>query len=85
MKFTKIVDTEIRRAKFDDGKVFAIIGQVKELLEKEIIYPDNTSGNEEKWLGVEQNDSFTRIREFDTLEDAKNYYKSIHEVRKDAE
>lgn len=34
MKFTKVVDTEIRKAKLDDGTVCAIIGQVKELLEK---------------------------------------------------
>lgn len=75
MRFTKIVDTEIRKAKFDDGTVYAVIGQVKELLEKEIIFPDNTSGNEEKWLGIEKNGDV--FREFNTLEDAKNYYRSI--------
>jgi hypothetical protein len=78
MKFTKVVDTEIRKAKFDDGTIYAIIGQVKELLEKEIIFPDNTdntSGNEEKWLGIEKNGDV--FREFNTLEDAKNYYRSI--------
>lgn len=75
MKFTKVVDTEIRKAKFDDGTVYAIIGQVKELLEKEIIFPDNTSGNEEKWLGIEKNGDI--FKEFNTLEDAKNYYRSI--------
>ena len=75
MKFTKVVDTEIRKAKLDDRTVYAIIGQVKELLEKEIIFPDNTSGNEEKWLGIEKNGDV--FREFNTLEDAKNYYRSI--------
>lgn len=75
MKFTKIVDTEIRKVKFDDGTVYAVIGQVKELLEKEIIFPDNTSGNEEKWLGIEKDGDV--FREFDTLEDAKNYYRSV--------
>ena len=75
MKFTKVVDTEIRKAKVDDGTVYAIIAQVKELLEKEIIFPDNTSGKEEKWLGIEKNGAV--FREFNTLEDAKNYYRSI--------
>lgn len=75
MKFTKVVNTEIRKAKFDDGTVYAIIGQVKELLEKEILFSDNTSGNEEKWLGIEKDGDV--FREFNTLEDAKNYYCSI--------
>ena len=75
MKITKIKDTEIRRAKNDDGTVYAIIGEVKELLEKEIIFPDNTAGNESKWLGIE--DSGAYIREFNSLDDAKNYYRSL--------
>lgn len=75
MKFTKVVGTEIRKVKFDDGTVYAIIGQVKELLEKEIIFHDNTFGNEEKWLGIEKCGDV--IREFNTLEDVKNYYRSI--------
>lgn len=75
MKITKIIDTEIRKAKLEDGTVYAIIGQVKELLEKEIIFPDNTYGNEEKWLGIEEKGNI--IREFETLEEAKNYYRKI--------
>ena len=79
MKFTKVVGTEICKAKLDDGTIYAIIGQVKELLEKEIIFPDNTSGNEEKWLGIENNgDNF---KEFNTLQDAKNYYRSIFVIK----
>ena len=75
MKFTKVVGTEIRKAKRDDGTVYAVIGQVKELVEKEIIFFDNTSGNEEIWLGIEKNGD--TIKEFTTLEDAKNYYRTI--------
>lgn len=75
MKITKVIGTEIRRVKLDNGIVYAIIGQVKELLDKEIIFSDNTSGNEKKWLGLEENGDI--IKEFNTLEDAKNYYRSI--------
>lgn len=75
MKFTKLKGTEIRKAKFDDGTVYAIIGQVKELLANDIIFIDNTSGNEEKWLGIEKNGDI--IKEFNTLEVAKNYYRTI--------
>lgn len=75
MKITKIIDTEIRRVKTENGNVYAIIGKVKELLEKEIIFPDNTYGNEEKWLGIEEKGNI--IREFETLEEAKNYYRKI--------
>ena len=74
MKITRVKETEIRKAKTEDNKVFAIIGQVKELLEKEIIFDDNTKGNEEKWLGIEERGKI--IREFETLEEAKEYYKN---------
>ena len=69
MKITKIKDTEIRRVKNDDGTVYAIIGEVKELLENEIIFSDNTVGNENKWLGIEESGEL--IREFNSLDDAK--------------
>ena len=75
MKIKKIKDTESRRAKRDDGTVYAIIGEVKELLEKEIIFSDNTVGNENKWLGIEESGEL--IREFNSLDDAKNYYRSL--------
>ena len=75
MKFTKIKGTEIRKAKLSDGTVYAIIGRVKELLENDIIYIDNTAGNGEKWLGIEKNGDI--IKEFSTLEIAKNYYRTI--------
>ena len=73
IKFFKIKDTEIRRAVgVDDAgvrhNVVAIIGQAKELLEKEIIFEDNVAGNEEKWLVVHVN---TDVDEYDTLEAAK--------------
>lgn len=73
MKFTKVVDTGIRKAKLDDGTVYAVIGQVKELVERDIIYPDNTIGNEDKWLGIENNGDV--VREFNTLAEAKDYYR----------
>ena len=75
MKITKIKDTEIRRVKNDDGTVYAIIGEVKELLEKEIIFSDNTAGNENKWLGIEESGEL--IREFNSLDEVKNYYRSL--------
>lgn len=75
MKITKIKNTEIRRAKRDDGTIYAIIGEVKELLENDIIFSDNTDGNENKWLGIEKSGEL--IREFNSLDDAKNYYRSL--------
>ena len=75
MKFTKVVDTGIRKAKLDNGTVYAIIGQVRDLLVNGVIYLDNTIGNEDKWLGIEKNGDV--IREFNTLEEAKNYYRKI--------
>lgn len=75
MKFTKIVNTGIRKAKLDDGTVYAIIGQARELLANGIIYADNTIGNEDKWLGIEDNGDV--VREFNDLAEAKNYYSKI--------
>lgn len=74
MKITRIKETGIRRAKTEKNEVFAIIGQVKEMLEKEIIFDDNTKGNENKWIGIEEKGKV--IREFETLEEAKEYYKN---------
>ena len=73
MKFTKIVNTGIRKAKLADGTVYAIIGQVRELLANGVIYVDNTIDNEDKWLGIEVNGDVAR--EFNTLEEAKDYYR----------
>lgn len=75
MKITRIKDTGIRRVKHDDGTIYAIIGEVKELLEKDIIFSDNTDGNENKWLGIEKSGEL--IQEFNSLDDAKNYYRSL--------
>ena len=73
MKFTKIINTGIRKAKLDDGTVYAIIGQVRELLANGIIYVTDTIGNEDKWLGIEDNGDV--VREFNTLAEAKDYYR----------
>ena len=73
MKFTKMDNTGIRKAKLDDGTVYAIIGQVRELLVNGVIYVDNTTGNEDKWLGIEANGDV--VREFNSLEEAKDYYR----------
>ena len=75
MKITKIKGTEIRRVKREDGTMYAIIGAVKELLENDIIFSDNTDGNENKWLGIEKSSEL--IREFNSLDDARNYYRSL--------
>ena len=75
MKFTKIINTGIRKAKLDDGTVYAVIGQVRELLANDIIYVDNTTGNEDKWLGIEDNGDV--VREFNSLDEAKDYYSKL--------
>ncbi len=54
------------------GRLFALIGQVSELVKEEIIFPENTDGNEGKWLIVRNNDENT-IYEFSSLEEAKEY------------
>lgn len=54
------------------GRVFAVIGQVKELVKESIIFPDNTNGNENKWLIVRNNDDNT-IYECSSLEEAKDF------------
>ena len=71
MKITKVKDTEIRRV-WKDANVYAIIGRVGDLAERNIIFDDNVKGNENKWLGIE--DSGNKITEFETLEKAKEYY-----------
>ena len=73
MKFTKIINTGIRKAKLDDGTVYAIIGQVRELLANGTIYVDTTIGNDDKWLGIENNGDV--VREFNSLDEAKDYYR----------
>lgn len=75
MKFTKIINTGIHKAKLDNGTVYAIIGQVIELLANGVIYVDNTIGNEDKWLGIEDNGDV--VRKFNTLAEAKDYYREI--------
>ena len=73
MKFTKIVNTGICKAKLDNGTVYAIIGQVRELLANGVIYVDNIICNEDKWLGIEDNGDV--VREFNSLNEAKDYYR----------
>ena len=75
MKFTKIVNTGIRKVKLEDGTVYAIIGGVGGLLANGIIYVDNTIDNEGKWIGIEKNGDV--VREFNTLNEAKDYYREI--------
>ena len=74
LKFYKTQGTEIRKAvEVDENgqrlEVKAVIGKVAELLEKEIIFQDNTSGNEEKWLVICKDG--LDITEFDSLDEAK--------------
>lgn len=77
VKFRKILDTDIRRAYLYDGEnnlgCIYLIGQVSELLEKDIIFADNTKGNENKWLTVTKGGD---ISEHETLEQAKDYCKT---------
>lgn len=74
MKIMKVHDSEIRRCLGEEGYCICIIGQVRELLEKEIIFADNTKGNMDKWLCVDRD---KKVREFDSLEDAKNFCKEV--------
>ena len=74
IKFFRVKDTEIRRAvEVDDAgnkkRVIAILGQVRELLEKELILWDNTEGNLNKWLVILPDGS--NVLEYENLEDAK--------------
>ena len=75
-KFYKASGTETVRKVYDteSEKVVAIIGQVKEMLRLNIIFPDNTEGNGDKWLVIPKND-IARIREYNTLEEAKAIYR----------
>lgn len=74
MKITKIKDTEIRRV-WKDANVYAIIGRVDDLHKRNIIFDVNLKGNENKWLGIE--DGGNVIKEFETLEEAKEYYRNL--------
>lgn len=76
-KFTRAKNTGVRKFYVCDPQtqewhVQAIIGKVSELLERNVIFADNTKGNEEKWLVILKDD-VTSIKEFGTLEDAKAY------------
>lgn len=74
MKITKVKETEIRRV-WKDANVYAIIGRVDDLAKRNIIFNYNVKGNENKWLGIE--DGGNVIKEFETLEKAKEYYKNL--------
>ncbi|MDD6489000.1 MAG: hypothetical protein PUG48_04185 [Clostridia bacterium] len=76
LKFFKVDGTGIRRVievsdKGEKLKVYCIIGRVDELLEKDIIFADNTKGNEDKWLVIENQGDV--ITEKTSLEEAKDY------------
>ena len=73
IKFFKIQGTEIRRAVdvIDDHHktILGYIGQVKELVERNLIFRDNTEGNMDKWLFISCDAQ--DIREFRDLATAK--------------
>ena len=74
IKFFKVKDTEVRRAvEVDEAgnkkRVIAVIGQVGELLKQELIFPENTDGNLEKWLLLSPDGD--NVIEYETLADAK--------------
>lgn len=75
-KFVKIKNTEIRkmyecRTTGEVVRTVCIIGQVSELLQKEIIFNDNVSGNETKWLCIAK--CGDEIIEFSSLQEAKDF------------
>lgn len=74
MVFTRKKGTEIRKAwetneAGEKEKVLFIIGRVDELLRMSVIFDDNTSGNENKWLLISADGN--SIEEFNSLEEAK--------------
>lgn len=75
-KFYKANGTETVRKVLDTetNKVVAIIGQVSEMLRLNIIFPDGTEGNGDKWLVIPKN-NIARIREYNSLEEAKAIYR----------
>lgn len=75
MRITRVKGTDIRKVYKDQNSVYAVIGRVDDLVKRNMIFKDNTKGNEEKWLGIE--DLGNRITEFTTLEEAKDYYRSL--------
>lgn len=77
-KFMRIKDTGIRKmyecnAEGERIRVVALVGQVSELLTKDIIFDDNTDGNYDKWLILAQKGEC--IIEQNTLDEAKAYAK----------
>lgn len=76
MKIFRVGSTGILRAKRVDGSVYAIIGSVENLLERQIIFDDNTAGNMEKWVGIENGGDI--VREFDNKELAVKFYRAIN-------
>lgn len=75
MRITRVKGTDIRKVYKDQNSVYAVVGRVNDLVKRNLIFNDNTEGNEEKWLGIE--DLGNKITEFETLEEAKDYYRSL--------
>lgn len=76
VKFARVKNTQIRKMYLcgeggEPLRIVAVIGQVSELIEKEIIFNDNTIGNEDKWLIIAK--SGEEIVEFSSLEKAKDF------------
>ena len=78
VKFFRVKDTGVVNTYIhdDDGNRIsgnlAVIGQVKELLDMELIYDDNTDGNLDKWLVI-YNNKDCDIKEFNSKEEAKAF------------
>lgn len=76
-KFYKSKDAETIRKVYDPetDKVVALIGRVDELIQKEIIFPDEVPYESyNRWLSI-TNEEEPRIDEFITLEEAKDYWR----------
>ena len=73
IKFYKVKD---RNDAGEKVRPVAVIGTVKELLEREWILPDGTDGNMDKWLVLALR-SERCVAECDTLEQAKNWARSV--------
>lgn len=74
LKILKTKGTEIRRAvECDDSgkiqRVVAVISQAAEMLKEDIIFRDNVSGNESKWLVITAFDQ-AKVYEYETKADA---------------
>lgn len=78
MEFYKMKNAEIFIGKSESGVTLCIIGQVSDLLAKELLLPDNTEGKENKWLLI---DRLGAVQEYNSKEEAKAAARLRYDLR----